>query len=170
MQVDEGWRVFSAPVSEEVARFVGVETIVPGLVVARDDGVTIVDVAGRKLEVAAPARIGDVVRVCIRPEDVTLAHPTEQAALSSARNHLGGVIEAVTPASASVRVVVDCGFRLIARVTPRSVGDLGLAVGSPIIAIFKASAAHVLPAMAATEPSARARAASSLDTPTRPAL
>ncbi|PYM13735.1 MAG: hypothetical protein DMD81_20215 [Candidatus Rokuibacteriota bacterium] len=71
MQVDEGWRVFSAPVSEEVARFVGVETIVPGLVVARDDGVTIVDVAGRKLEVAAPARIGDVVRVCIRPGDVT---------------------------------------------------------------------------------------------------
>ena len=170
MQVDEGWRVFSAPVSEEVARFVGVETIVPGLVVARDDGVTIVDVAGRKLEVAAPARIGDVVRVCIRPEDVTLAHPTEQAALSSARNHLGGVIEAVTPASVSVRVVVDCGFRLIARVTPRSVEDLGLAVGSPIIAIFKASAAHVLPATAATKPSARGRAASSLDTPTRPAL
>ncbi|PYM13734.1 MAG: hypothetical protein DMD81_20210 [Candidatus Rokuibacteriota bacterium] len=85
-------------------------------------------------------------------------------------NHLGGVIEAVTPASASVRVVVDCGFRLIARVTPRSVGDLGLAVGSPIIAIFKASAVHVLPATAAPAPSVRARAASSLDTPTRPAL
>jgi tungstate transport system ATP-binding protein len=172
-QVDEAWRVFSAPVSEDVARFVGVETIVPGRVVAREEGVSIVDVAGRKLEIATPARPGDDVRVCIRPEDVTLAHPTEQASLSSARNHLHGVIEGLTPTSGSVRVVVDCGFPLVAAVTPRSVTDLGLAVGAPIIVIFKASAAHLLSggaSMPTRRPHGGHATASVLDTPSRRAL
>lgn len=143
-QIDETARVFSAPVSEEVARFVGVETIVTGHVVAREAGVTLVEVAGRKLEVAAPAAPGERVRLCLRPEDVTLMHPTERAALSSARNHLGGTIVSVTPTSAYVRVLLDCGFPLVAAVTPRSVEDLGLTPGLPITAVFKASAAHLL--------------------------
>jgi tungstate transport system ATP-binding protein len=147
-QVDDTWRVFTAPVSEAVARFVGVETIVEGRIVAREAGLTVVEVAGRKVEVAGAAAAGDRVRLCIRPEDVTLAHPTEQASLSSARNHLGGTIVAVTPTAANVRVVVDCGFRLVAAVTPRSVEDLALAPGVPITAIFKASAAHLLPSTA----------------------
>jgi len=63
-------RVFSAPASEEVARFVGVETIVTGQVLARAGGVTVVEVAGRKVEVAAAAAPGDRVRLCLRPEDV----------------------------------------------------------------------------------------------------
>jgi molybdopterin-binding protein len=143
-QLDDTTRVFSAPVSEEVARFVGVETIVAGDVVARAAGVTVVEVAGRKVEVAAAAMPGERVRLCIRPEDVTLAHPTERAALSSARNHLTGTIATVTATAAHVRVVVDCGFPLVAAVTPRSIEDLGLAVGVPVVAVFKASAAHLL--------------------------
>ena len=145
-QVDETTRVFSAPVSEDVARFVGVETIVPGVVVAREGGVTVVDLAGRKVEVAAAARPGEAVRLCIRPEDVTLMHPSGRAALSSARNHLAGTIVRVTPTSAHVRVVVDCGFPLVAAVTPRSAEDLALVPGVAITAVFKASAAHLLPA------------------------
>ncbi len=143
-QVDETARVFSAPVSEAVARFVGVETIVPGVVVAREAGVTLVDVAGRKIEVSTPAHVGDTVRLCIRPEDVTLGHPTERAALTSARNHLAGTIVAVAPGSDHVRVSLDCGFPLVAAVTRRSVEDLGLVPGAPIVAAFKASAAHLL--------------------------
>jgi molybdopterin-binding protein len=143
-QVDETARVFAAPVSEEVARFVGVETIVSGRVLARDAGVTVVDIGGRKVEVAAAAVPGEHVRLCLRPEDVTLAHPRERAMLSSARNHLSGMIVAVTPAASIVRVTVDCGFRVVASVTPRSVEDLGLAPGVPIVAVFKASAAHLL--------------------------
>ena len=143
-QVDETARVFNAPASEEIARFVGVETIATGHVVERRAGVTVVEVAGRKLEAAAAATPGDRVRLCIRPEDVTLMHPTERAALSSARNHLAGTIVSLTPTSAHVRVIVDAGFPVIAAVTPRSVEDLGLAPGVPVIAVFKASAVHLL--------------------------
>jgi len=144
LQLDETARVFHAPASEEVARFVGVETIVTGRVLARDGGVTVVEVAGRKLEVAALARPGELVRLGIRPEDVTLMLPTEHAPLSSARNHLTGTIRHLVPSTPATRIVVDVGFPLIASVTARSVADLGLAEGLPITAVFKASAAHLI--------------------------
>jgi molybdopterin-binding protein len=143
-QVDETARVFYAPASEEVARFVGVETIVTGRVVARDGGVTTVEVAGRKLEIAALARVGDHVRLGLRPEDVTLLLPTEVARLSSARNFLAGTIVRVTASTPAPRVLVDVGFPLVAAVTARSISELGLADGAPITAAFKASAAHLI--------------------------
>lgn len=142
-QVDDTVQVFQAPVSEAVARFVGVETIVSGEVIAADGGVSLVDVAGRKLEIAVAGRPGERVRLAIRPEDVTLAHPAESAALSSARNHLTGVVVRIAPGSPA-RVLVDVGFPLVAAVTPRSVEELGLAPGVPITAIFKASAPHLI--------------------------
>ena len=143
-QLDETARVFHAPVSEEVARFVGVETLVTGRVLSREAGLTVVDVAGRKLEIAAAARPGEEVRLGIRPEDVTLMLPTETIPLSSARNQLGGTIARVVPSTPGTRVVVDVGFPLVATVTARSVADLGLAEGVTITAVFKASAAHLV--------------------------
>jgi molybdopterin-binding protein len=144
VQLDETARVFYAPASEVVARFIGVETIVTGRVIARDAGVTIVEVAGRKVEIAAPANVGQDVRLGLRPEDVTLLLATEVASLSSARNHLPGTIVRVTPSTPAVRVVIDVGFPLVATVTARSLGDLGLAEGVRVTAAFKASAAHLI--------------------------
>jgi len=143
-QVDEAPRVFQAPASEAVARFIGVETVVTGRVIGRDAGVTVVDVAGTKLEVAAPAWIGDEVRIGLRPEDVTLLLATDVAPISSARNYLTGTIVRVTPSTPAVRVVVDVGFPLVATVTARSVADLGLSEGVRIAAAFKASAAQLI--------------------------
>jgi tungstate transport system ATP-binding protein len=150
--------VFQAPASEEVARFVGVETIVSGRVVGRADGVTRVEIGGRTLEVAAPAEPGRPVRVAIRPEDVTLALPPERGGASSARNLLSGSIVRITVTDAGARIVVDCGFPLVATVTPRSLAELGLVEGMPISVMFKASAPHLIPAAAA------------LDTPAAPGL
>ena len=143
-QLDEATRVFHAPASEPVARFIGVETLLTGRVIACEAGVTVVEVAGRKLEIAAPAAIGETVRIGLRPEDVTLALPTEVAPLSSARNHLTGMVVRVTPSTPAVRVVLDVGFPLVATVTARSVADLGLQEGVRIMAAFKASAAHLI--------------------------
>jgi tungstate transport system ATP-binding protein len=144
-QVDVTARVFGAPASEDVARFIGVETIVAGVVLDGTAGVARVDVAGRIVEVAAAtAAAGERVRVCIRPEDVVLRAPTDHAAASSARNQLAGRVTALTPALAGVRVVVDVGFPLVAAVTRPSIDELGLAPGVPIVAVFKASAVHLL--------------------------
>jgi molybdopterin-binding protein len=101
---------------------------------------------------------GTRVRLAIRPEDVTLALAPLPAGGSSARNVLAGAVSRLTSTEAGVRVVLDCGFSLVATVTRRSASDLGLAEGMPITAVFKASAVHLLPG------------AGSLDTPTDPRL
>jgi tungstate transport system ATP-binding protein len=150
--------VFQAPASEEVARFVGVETIVSGRVLARADGVTRVEIGDRTLEVAAVAEPGRRVRLAIRPEDVTLALPPERGGASSARNVLAGAIARITVTDAGARIVVNCGFPLVAIVTPRSLAELGLVEGMPIAVMFKASAPHLIPAPPA------------LDTPAAPGL
>jgi molybdopterin-binding protein len=152
-QLDETARVLQAPVSEEVARFVGVETIVTGVVLGREAGVTRVDVAGQVLEAAAPAEPGARVRLAIRPEDVTLALPRPAGAASSARNALAGSVARITVTDTGVRVLVECGFPLVATVTARSISDLGLVEGLPVAATFKASALHVLPAGAVLDTS-----------------
>jgi molybdopterin-binding protein len=143
-QLDDTARVFWAPASEEVARFVGVETIVEGQVETVRDGVASVAVAGRRLEVAADAAPGERVRVAIRPEDVTLLAAGEAWPASSMRNRLEGSVRAVVASTPYVRVVVDCGFPLVAAVTTRSVSELGLAPGVPVAAVFKATAAHLI--------------------------
>jgi molybdopterin-binding protein len=157
-QVDTTAGVFQAPASEAVARFVGVETIVTGRVLGRQAGLTRVEVAGRTLQVAAPAETGARVRLAIRPEDVTLARPHEPREASSARNALDGAIVRVTVTDTGVRVLLDCGFPLVATVGARALADLGLAEGMAVTALLEASAAHVIPAAAV------------LDTPAAPGL
>jgi tungstate transport system ATP-binding protein len=142
-QVDETARVFQSPASEEVARFVGVETIVAGEVRAVEGDVARVDVGGRTVEIAAAARVGERVRIAIRPEDVTLAPPGERTP-TSARNRLDGRVVRVTPSTPHALVLVDCGFPLVASMTQRSVAELRLGPGAPVAAVFKASAPHLL--------------------------
>ena len=144
-QIDETARVFYAPVSEDVARFVGVETLVAGRVVGRTAGVTAVAVGSCILEVAAEAVEGTRVRIGIRPEDVTLTTADGARAASSARNSLDGTITRVSASTHATHVIVDVGFPLVAAVTPRSVDELGLRPGARVRAVFKASAAHLIP-------------------------
>ena len=143
LQVDQAAQVFRAPVSEEVARFVGVETLLDCRVQAVAGGVAILEAGKQTIEVAQPAEPGEWVRLCVRPEDVTLTGRTGPGA-SSARNHLAGQIVRLAPSGPHVRVTIDCGFPLVALVTQRSVDDLGFAAGSPVTAHFKATAPHLL--------------------------
>jgi tungstate transport system ATP-binding protein len=131
-QCDSPERVLTAPVDADVAAFVGVTTRLPGR----------------------------VVLFCLRPEDITLwagddagrgnhadqgGDPVHGSALSSARNRLPGLVSRVTPSGPLVRVSVDCGVPLVALVTRASADEMGLAVGRPVVATFKATAAHLIP-------------------------
>jgi tungstate transport system ATP-binding protein len=143
LQVDQAAQVFRAPASEEVARFVGVETLLECRVRAVTGGLAILEAGKQTIEVAQSAEAGEWVRLCVRPEDVTL---TAQAAgsVSSARNHLTGQIVRLAQSGPHVRVTIDCGFPLVALVTQRSVAEMGLAPGGPVTAHFKATAPHLL--------------------------
>jgi tungstate transport system ATP-binding protein len=144
VQIDTPERLFRAPVSDEVARFVGVETIVDGRVTACAGGIAVVEIGGQRVEVAAEAAVGERVRLCLRPEDVILAPGAAALPAQSARNRLGGTVVQVVAAGAHSRVVVDCGFPLVALVTRRSLEDLALAEGVRVTAAFKATAPHLI--------------------------
>jgi molybdopterin-binding protein len=143
LQVDQAAQVFRAPVSEEVARFVGVETLLECRVQAVTGGLALLEAGKQTVEVAQPAEPGEWVRLCVRPEDVTLSARSADGA-SSARNHLAGQIVRLAQSGPHVRITVDCGFPLVALVTQRSVSEMGLAPGRPVTVHFKATAAHLL--------------------------
>lgn len=133
--------VFSHPRDEEVARIVGVETVVEGRVMSVNDGLATVQVAGMTL-MALSADPGPEVFVCIRAEDVVLERA---ASTSSARNHLAGRVQDMTTLGPLVRVVVNCGFPLTVAVTRSASEELDLILGKPVIAAIKASSVHVVP-------------------------
>ena len=143
-QVGPAADVFAAPVDEEVAAFVGVETMVLARAVGDAGGLARLEVAGRVIEAVVKGPLAPELLVCLRPEDVVLA-PPDGVISSSARNRLPGVITRVVPLGAQARVTVDCGFPLVAVVTRRSLEELGLVVGTQVVASFKASAVHLIP-------------------------
>ena len=148
-QVGLPLEVFSAPADPEVAAFVGVETIIPGVVQSLNDGlVTIRTAQDALLEVVGESPLGAQVLVCLRPEDITLsafsASGSAENPRSSARNLLLGRVQRLVPHGPLVRVVVDCGFPIAVLITRQSAADLSLVEGQPIQAAFKATAAHII--------------------------
>ncbi len=81
----------------------------------------------------------------MRPEDVVVAPAPDGIQPSSARNKLPGRVASVVPLGSQVRLVVDCGFQIVALITRRSAEELGFAVGSSVLVSFKASSVHLLP-------------------------
>ncbi|HEU4759086.1 MAG TPA: TOBE domain-containing protein, partial [Dehalococcoidia bacterium] len=137
--------VFAAPLDEEVAAFVGVETIAPGRVRSLEAGLAVVDVAGRLVEAASEQAPGSDVLLCLRPEDVVLSPAEDHPGPTSARNRLPALVRRVLPAGPYVRVELDAGFPLVALITRPSLEALGLAPGGRVTASFKATAAHLIP-------------------------
>jgi tungstate transport system ATP-binding protein len=135
--------VFNAPADEDVAAFVGVETVIPGKVIESMEGVLVVEAGGLHLEAVGEAVPGRAVLLCLRPEDVTI-WPQDGSPSSSARNRLAGRIVRATPQGPLVRLLVDCGFPLVALVTRASARELDLSEGRRVTAAFKASAVHLI--------------------------
>jgi molybdopterin-binding protein len=144
LQMDAPERVFVTPVNEVVARFVGVETILPGRVRGVSDGLADVEVQGWTLQVAATLTPGERVLVCLRPEQITLFPRGTLPAASSARNQLRGRVIRHLPTGPTHRVTIDCGVLLVAAITRQSWEELGLADGAEVVASFKATAPHVI--------------------------
>ncbi len=137
--------IFSAPADEEVAAFVGVETIASGRIRSVESGVAIVDVGAQTVEAAGLGEPGADVLVCLRPEDIVLSPQGDAGKPTSARNRLPATVTRVVSAGPYVRVEVDAGFMLVALITKQSLEDLALAQGSAVAASFKATAVHLIP-------------------------
>jgi molybdopterin-binding protein len=140
-QLDTPEVVFGRPAGH-VARFVGVENLVPAAARA-SDGLA-VDTGTLCVLVPGELAVGRPVMLCIRPEEVVLQPGPTRSAPDSALNHFPGRVAELVPVGMQVRVLVECGRPLIALVTRRSVHDLSLQVGSEVTLSFKASAVHLI--------------------------
>ncbi|HOX24265.1 MAG TPA: ABC transporter ATP-binding protein [Candidatus Krumholzibacteria bacterium] len=134
--------VINHPADELVAAFVGMETVLEGIVTSCVRGVLTVTVAGRDVQALGEARPGETVLFGVRPENVTLA--LEPGRDTSARNSFRGAVVRLAPRGPILKVDIDCGFFLTAIVTVRSAEDLALQPGREVVASFKATAVHVI--------------------------
>jgi molybdate transport system ATP-binding protein len=136
--------VFQRPVDRVVAQSVGMESVIPAIVQRIEHGLVELSVGGAMLR-AADAEAGTAggeVLACVRAEDVTLERAAPASA--SARNHLRGRIVNIEAEGPLERVVVDCGFPLVALVTRHAREEMALCEGMPIVAAIKATSIHLV--------------------------
>jgi tungstate transport system ATP-binding protein len=135
--------VMNRPVNEFVASLVGVENILRGKVVRRNNGTLIVSVSGQDVEAIGDEDLGEEVALCIRPENVTLSG-IASGRPTSVMNTFSGTVEKITPIGFYKKVQLNCGFPLVAYVTNSSFSDLSLKEGAEVLASFDTMAIHVI--------------------------
>ena len=141
LQIGSPSDIFSVPKSREVAEFVGVENILSGVIVQKDDNLVTIKINDSTIQAISDYQVGERVHALIRPEEITFA-PSKD--ISSARNTFEGRITRMTSLEPLIRIEIDCGFPLLGVVTKRSAGELGFAIGKKVYASFKATAIHII--------------------------
>jgi tungstate transport system ATP-binding protein len=143
LQVGRPTEVMNHPLDEFVASFMGVDTILTGRVIKKDNGSFVASIMGKEVVAVGEIELGESVVFCIRPENVTLAiDPFPES--SSARNIFAARIGKVTQLGLYHKVQLHCGFPLVAYVTAQSLENLSLTEGKEVSASFKATSVHVL--------------------------
>ncbi len=111
---------------------------------AEEDTVIVRLDSGQTLECAGCGEAGRRVRVAYRPEDVVIALPGSPA--TSARNRFPARLARLHPQGGLVRLRLESdGLSLEAVITRHALEDLGLVVGTAVVAQIKATALHVFP-------------------------
>jgi tungstate transport system ATP-binding protein len=136
--------VMNAPADERVASFVGMETLVEGLVERAEGGELRVAAGGATVDAVGVAAPGQRVYCGIRPEHVTI-HAERPATASSARNLFAARIVGLASSGPLIKVHLQGAFPLSAYVTAESLATLALVEGKQVFASFKATAVHVIP-------------------------
>ncbi|HRS83521.1 MAG TPA: ABC transporter ATP-binding protein [Smithellaceae bacterium] len=135
-------QIFNQPQSEFVANFVGTETILEGTVQGIHSGLMEVLVSGKTVEATGNVPAGQKVFCCIRPENIVVAREAPEN--TSARNIYEARIQKMVRQAFFYKLVLDCGFPLVAYLTVSSCEDLGLCEGARVFASVKATAVHVM--------------------------
>ena len=135
--------VMNNPVNEFVGHFVGMETIMEGVVKQTLQGHMVVSVAGAEIEVTGEAPEGKEVYLGVRPENVVV-DITRPMKAPETRNVFPAKITEISSLGPFLRVNLDCGFSLVAYLTREAFASLKLEAGKEVFASFKATAAHLI--------------------------
>lgn len=129
--------VFSRPIDEATANFVGVENLIP----AKAKG-TEVKIEGLPPLKAIPGKEGPVT-ICLRAEEVRLGEPSNQTSTEDDNNNkLKGTITKIVRRGVGFAAEVDVGIKLLARLTRSDLSILGLEPGQEVTVWIRPTALH----------------------------
>ena len=144
-QVEPPDVLFRKPASVAVADFLGFENVFSGQVSSLGDtpGEGLLSFTGGGLHlIGVGDHPGGAGHAVIRAEDVTLARG--EPGTSSARNVLRGLVVSVSRHGALANVAIEVGATtLTATLTHAALQEMELAVGTPAVAIIKATSVHL---------------------------
>jgi len=144
VQTGTGTEIFYQPLGRDIARFVGIDPVTGGIISESQNGHALIRINEICIEALTSLPVRSRVVLYIRPEEVTLAPSSGRVGKSSVRNQLTGRITKMMSSGPFIRVSVDCSMPITALITRRSCTELGLVVGTEVIAGIKATAIHVL--------------------------
>jgi tungstate transport system ATP-binding protein len=142
-QVGSAESVFARPLRIDVARFVGIDTLIPGRVECTQDGLARVDCGAFIVRAEGDFEADDQVCVAVRPEEIDLLCGSSPDVREPV-NVLSGSVRNVVPAETHYRVEVDCGVSLVAAISRAKYREMRLEVGKPIYATFSPRSAHII--------------------------
>ena len=145
--------VLGQPGQAAVARLVGVENLFRMRVESRQprDGTMRLSGVGAQAGFALETPLGgnlseytaeEWVTVGIRASDIILS--AAEPVGSSARNQIPGTVNRIEPRPPGYTVELDCGVTLSCQVTGASLEEMGIRVGQPLWAVFKASSCFLV--------------------------
>ncbi|MBN1839206.1 MAG: ATP-binding cassette domain-containing protein [Campylobacterales bacterium] len=136
LQVGKPDEIFAHPNSDFVANFVGTN-IFEATVVRKEPDLTILKADGFEVYSSCEAKIGEKVRLSIRPENIII---TTTKIETSAKNEIEGMIIKVEKRGHIMELSVQVNsIILIVMMTPNSYEHLSLALHSHVFLSFKAT-------------------------------
>ncbi len=131
----------AAPASAFVADFTGA-VVLTGMARGATGELTIVELDGGGVACTTDPGSGRVA-LSVYPWEITISHSPPALADESAQNRLPARISSVTRIGNRVRLGLAAGQPLVAEVTGKAIEDLHLAVGTEVIASWKATATRL---------------------------
>jgi tungstate transport system ATP-binding protein len=145
LQIGSPEEVMDFPVNAIAASLIGIENILPGEVISENGKTMIVQIQGKRFEVAGRLGSGMPVFLCIRPDHIKISREVTGCRIPE-KNHFSSTIEKIIPMGFYSKVKMNCGFPLVAYVSDYTVRSLSLKEGEVVIAGCKTAAVKPLPA------------------------
>ena len=142
VQSDSPSAVMNQPANEFVVSWIGMETLLTGVVTESVGGRLRVSVGGVEIEAMGGLSPGERVYCCIRPENVKV-HLGETVGARDG-NVFTGKIVSMCSMGPFLKLILDCGFRLVSYVPTDLFAGLRLRERGEVVASFEAEAVRVL--------------------------
>ncbi len=134
--------VFAAPADALVARFLGVENLLPAMAVPAPDGSHSLQLAGQAFTIRSRAALSGPVLIAVRAEDIHFV--AVGTAEEAGRIRLPAVVTRLVPYGVPYRVELHAGVPIIGLAARHTVDRYQLAEGREVIVSFDAAAVHLV--------------------------